>query len=97
MPFLLIPIFLIIIGVVMLCVIGLVFGLIHILFWPIVIGLLIWWLVGRSDHHDHHHYRYRQTRHQRTDWQDGLHERKAARNVHEEKQTSHHDDDWSDF
>ncbi|WP_407892075.1 hypothetical protein [Lacticaseibacillus sp. N501-2] len=89
MPFLLIPIFLIIIGVVMLCVIGLVFGLVHLLFWPVVIGLFIWWLVSRSDHHHHTH-------HQRTDWQDGLHERKAARNVHEEKQT-HHDDDWSDF
>lgn len=97
MPFLLIPIFLIIIGVVMLCVIGLVFGLIHLLFWPVVIGLLIWWLVGRSGPHHPHHDRFHQARHQRTDWQDGLHERKAAQNVHEEKRTSHHDDDWSDF
>ena len=96
MPFLLIPIFLIIIGVVMLGVIGLAFSIIHVLFWPVVIGLFIWWLVGRANGTRHRYYRQRPTHHH-TDWQEGLHERKAAKNVHEEKQTTHHDDDWSDF
>lgn len=93
MPFLLIPIFLIVIGVVMICILGLVFGLIHILFWPVMIGLFVWWLVRRSDDHRRPHY-HRPARH--PDWQAGLHQRKEVHNVHEE--SSHkNDDDWSDF
>lgn len=94
MPFLLIPIFLIVIGFVMICVLGLVFGLIHLLFWPVVIGLLVWWLVRRTGGHHRQYPRHPQHRH--SDWQEGLHQRKEAHNVHEE--SSHtHDDDWSDF
>ncbi|WP_390405923.1 hypothetical protein [Lacticaseibacillus jixiensis] len=93
MPFLLIPIFFIVIGVVMICILGLVFGLIHIFFWPVVIGLFVWWLLRRNDHHQRPHYHHT-TRH--PDWQEGLHQRKEAHNVHEEA-THKSDDDWSDF
>lgn len=92
MPFLLIPIFLIIIGIVMLMIIAIVLGLIHLLFWPVVIGLLIWWLLRRK-----HRQGYRAHPRTHADWQTGLHQRKEAHNVHEETQRSHHDDDWSDF
>lgn len=96
MPFLLIPIFLIFIGVVMIGVLAMVFGLIHMLFWPVVIILLVWWLVRRAGGRPHTRYRQQQPR-RHADWQDGLRQRKQANNVHEESQPKHHDDDWSDF
>ncbi|MCI1985230.1 MAG: hypothetical protein LKJ48_01535 [Lactobacillus sp.] len=94
MPFLLIPIFLIVIGLVILMIIALVFGLIQVLFWPAVIGLLVWWVVRRSGHAKPAQRRHHGREH--SDWQTGLHQRKEAHNVHEETQRSHHDD-WSDF
>ncbi len=97
MPLLLIPIFLIIIGVVMIAILGLVFGLIHLLFWPVVIGLLVWWLVRRTDRSAHRHQHHYHTEQRHSDWQDAVYRRKEATNVHEESQPKHHDDDWSDF
>ncbi|WP_461213264.1 hypothetical protein [Lacticaseibacillus sp. GG6-2] len=96
MPLLLIPIFLIIIGIVMIAILGLVFGLIHLLFWPVVIGLFVWWLVRRSDNHPRYR-QHHQPNQRHADWQDAVHQRKQATNVHEEAQPKHHDDDWSDF
>ena len=94
MPLLLIPIFLILVGAVMIVGLGIVFGLIHLLFWPLVIGLLVWWLVRKTDpqprrqppHRTGRPRSERQARH-----------RKDAMNAHEEPKSPHHDDDWSDF
>ncbi|WP_179396255.1 hypothetical protein [Lacticaseibacillus absianus] len=96
MPFLMIPIILFIVGLVIMVVLLVGFALIHVLFWPVVIGLLIWWLIRRSDHHG------ARPAHHRTDWQDYVQPgRKVAHNVHEEsrpKQPPREDhDDWSDF
>ncbi|MFD1392234.1 hypothetical protein ACFQ3L_01340 [Lacticaseibacillus jixianensis] len=101
MPLLFLPIILLIIGVVLVLVIGfsLFIGvaLLHILIWPVLLGLLIWWLVRRPA---------RQAR-SRRDWQDYLKPDqkpgpKPAQHVKEQPQPRdlHHDprsDDWSDF
>ncbi|KRK72576.1 hypothetical protein [Lacticaseibacillus nasuensis] len=89
MPFLVIPLICLIVGLVIMAVMMIMFGLIHLLL-PIIVIVVIWQLVRgfsgrRTPPHPRPH----------TDWQDSLHERKEARHVKEE---THHDhDDWSDF
>ncbi|WP_461226858.1 hypothetical protein [Lacticaseibacillus suihuaensis] len=107
MPFLMIPIILFIAGMAIMMVFALGFALIHVLFWPVVIGLFIWWLVRNAGGPKQAGHPYRSNH---ADWQDHLdHARKTAHNVKEETlhqsrptQPSHrdhqdHDDDWSDF
>ncbi|WP_225048860.1 hypothetical protein [Lacticaseibacillus kribbianus] len=101
MPFLMIPIILFVAGIAIMMVFALGFALIHVLFWPVVIGLFIWWLVRQSAptprrRRDHPY------RSDHTDWQSHLtNVRKEAHNVKEEPERPRHhvdhDDDWSDF
>ncbi|WP_125704766.1 hypothetical protein [Lacticaseibacillus daqingensis] len=94
MPFLMIPVILFIVGLVIMVVLMIGFALVHILFWPVLIGLLIWWLIRRSARGP------QTTHHTHTDWQQYVKpERKMAQHVHEEAKSkpAHHDDDWSDF
>ncbi|MFD1429780.1 MULTISPECIES: hypothetical protein [Lacticaseibacillus] len=106
MPFLLIPLLLFVGGLILMMVIMLGVTLVRVLFWPVVLGLFIWWLVRRSDH---------SPRHPHEDWQDHLRQNQHARReahhvtettVHKEKpaakpeqptSSQSHDDDWSDF
>lgn len=99
MPLLFLPIILIIVGVVLVLVIGFSLfvgiALLHLLIWPVLIGLLIWWLVRRQPH------RSRQNaRRDHRDWQEFIKPGpKPAQHVKEEthhERDSHHDD-WSDF
>lgn len=99
MPLLFLPIILIIVGVALVLIIGFSLfvgiALLHILIWPVLIGLLIWWLVrrqpGRAPRPDRHDHR---------DWQTYLKPGvKPAEHVKEEShhQRESHHDDWSDF
>ena len=53
MPLLLLPIILIAVGIALILVIGMSLfigvALIHILFWPVVIGLIVWWVLRRRN------------------------------------------------
>ena len=95
MPLLLLPIILIAVGIALILVIGMSLfigvALIHSLFWPVVIGLIVWWVLRRRNGSN------RPARHQ--DWQQFVpRQRKEAHHVHEEKPAHHeHHDDWSDF
>ncbi|WP_054661712.1 hypothetical protein [Lacticaseibacillus camelliae] len=99
MPLLFLPIILIIVGIVLVLVIGFSFfigiALLHILIWPVLIGLLIWWLVRRQSGHTS-----RSRRHDHRDWQEYIKPGpKPAQHVKEEshhERQAHHDD-WSDF
>lgn len=95
MPLLFLPIILIIIGVALILVIGLSLfvgiALLHILIWPVLIGLFVWWLIRRRSAKD------RRSAHR--DWQEYVKPApKPAQHVKEQSRpTTKHHDDWSDF
>lgn len=92
MPFILIPLILLIIGVAIAAVLTLVFGLLHLLL-PIIVVIIIWQLIRSATGR-----RSRPRRHQ--DWQAGMtHQSRPRKEAHhvKEETAKHHDDDWSDF
>lgn len=104
MPFLVIPLIFLVVGLVIVAVMMLMFGLIHLIL-PLIVIFVIWQLIRGAVRGQRP-----TSQRSRTDWQSALHQnrprptnsssrpqRKQAEHVKEEPSGKHHDDDWSDF